>query len=456
MMDYLIKDLQEWNDRIEDIVRQSGLDFYPQEFELINYKDMIAYEAYVGMPSRYPHWSFGKAYERMRTLYKFNLTGLPYEMVINSDPCIAYLMKDNTLLLQILTIAHVYGHNDFFKNNRLFKHGTDASRTAEMFKNHATTIRELINDPSIGYENTERVLDAAHALKLQVYRTVGDKRLTSQEINERLMEDYKEKASRRDILDVKAVAEPPDMNKIPIEPIDDVLKFVIDYGELSEWEKGIVEIVRREASYFIPQIETKIMNEGWASYWHYNILKKLDLPQGLYLEFIKRHNDVVTPVEGSINPYYLGFEIYKDLVEKYGEQKIFEVRSIDRDQSFLRRYLTEELCRKLNLFQYARAGNDYVIQETSDDEGWIKIRNTLSNIAGMGTVPLIRVVDMSRKDRTLMLEHVYDGRELLLSYAEETLKQLFNLWRHKVCLKTKISGKDFIMSCDENKKVVYG
>ena len=127
MSDYSIKELEMWNRRIEEIVSEMGLDCYEQEFELVSYEDMSAYEAYSGMPSHYPHWSFGKAYERIRTLNKYNLSGLPYEMVINSNPCIAYLMKDNSLLLQILTMAHVYGHNDFFKCNRLFRTGTRAS-----------------------------------------------------------------------------------------------------------------------------------------------------------------------------------------------------------------------------------------------------------------------------------------------------------------------------------------
>ena len=133
-MTYSLRELEEWNKKIENKALELGLDFYPQEFEIIGFNEMIGYEAYLGIPSRYPHWSFGKAYEKNKTLYSLNLTGLPYEMVINSNPCLAYLMKENTLLLQILTMAHVYGHNDFFKNNRLFKEGTRASHSLEMFK----------------------------------------------------------------------------------------------------------------------------------------------------------------------------------------------------------------------------------------------------------------------------------------------------------------------------------
>jgi len=135
--DYSLKDLKYWNERIELLVQEMGLNPSPQEFEIRSYEEMLGYEAYLEMPSRYPHWSFGKAYERQKTFYRYNLTGLPYEMVINCNTCLAYLMKDNTLLLQILTVAHVYGHNDFFKNNRLFKEGTNAEYSLEMFKSHA-------------------------------------------------------------------------------------------------------------------------------------------------------------------------------------------------------------------------------------------------------------------------------------------------------------------------------
>jgi len=454
-LEYTISDLEYWNDIIEEKVKEVGLDYYPQDFEIINYNDMLAYEVYVGMPSMYPHWSFGKSYEKLRTLYNYNLTGLPYEMVINSDPCIAYLMKDNTLLLQILTIAHVYGHNDFFKNNRLFRQATDAKYTVEMFKNHADMIRSYINDPSIGYEEVEKMLNAAHALKFQTNRTIGVSYLSDEQIRKRKMEDYKNIENYNSPIVPRVKPKPPDVQKIPQEPVEDILGFISKYGDLVEWQKNVIEIVRDETKYFIPQIETKIMNEGWASYWHYNILKSLDLPQKLYLEFMKRHNDVVVPLQGSINPYFLGFEIYKDLVEKYGIEKIFEVRYLERDESFLRRYITKELCEDLNLFQYAKKDKNYVIQEISDDEGWKKIRNTLSGSCGMNSIPNIRVTDMSQLDRTMTLEHVFDGRELQMQYATETVKHIVDLWRHKVVLYTKLEGKITKIVCDENKKVTY-
>ena len=447
-MEYTLKDLEKWNEQIEDIAKSLGLNYYEQEFEIIGYKDMLAYEAYVGMPSRYPHWSFGKAYEKNKTMYKYNLTGLPYEMVINSNPCIAYLMKENTLLLQVLTIAHVYGHNDFFKNNRLFFEGTRADYTVEMFKSHADTVRSYINDPSIGYENVERILDAAHAIKLQTSRVVGAKRLTDAEIRQNIIDSYKPTVDQFSIL--KPYEEPvmPDLSKTPLEPEEDILYFILQHGNLLDWEKNLIQIVKNETAYFIPQIETKIMNEGWASFWHYNILKELKLTDELHLEFIKRHNDVIAPGVGWLNPYFIGFKIFEDLNEKYGREKIFEVRRLERDESFLRRYLTEELCRELNLFQYGKADSSYMIQEVADEEGWMNIRNNLCSSCGMGMVPLIRVLDVSREDKTLMLEHVFDGRELNMDYAKATLKYVTQLWGHNVKLKTKQHNMEVILQSD--------
>ena len=453
-MKYSIRDLEEWNEKIEAKVQEYGLDFYPQEFELIGFNEMIGYEAYVGMPSRYPHWSFGKAYEKNKTLYSLNLTGLPYEMVINSDPCLAYLMKDNTLLLQILTMAHVYGHNDFFKNNRLFKQATNAKYTLEMFNLDSKMIRSYIDDPSIGYAKVERILDAAHAIRYQVGRAIGVKELSDEEIKKNMLDEYESKKENRSILDVYEDIELHDVEKIPLEPEDDVMGFIIKYGSLSEWEKSILKIVKRETEYFIPQIETKIMNEGWASYTHYNILKELDLPQDLHLEFLKRHNDVIAPMIGGLNPYYIGFKIFEDLDKRYGRDKIFEVREIERDSSFLRRYLTRELCEELNLFEYNHRTFDTVIEEISDDEGWKKIRDTLSYTAGMGNIPYVRVIDLDKKDYTLTLENIFDGRALELSYAKETLRYVQELWGHRVKLITKgTDNQEIIVTCDQDKKI---
>src|SRR5262245_51061883 len=171
MRGYDISELEEWDTRIRAIAIDFGLDCYPQEFEICDHNQMLGYMAYSGMPSHYPHWSYGKSYEKLKTLYEYGVSGLPYEMVINSNPALAYLMRDNSLALQILTIAHVYGHNDFFKNNLTFA-STRAEYTISTFKAHATRVRRYSEDPSIGGDRVEALLDAAHALSLQCRRNL--------------------------------------------------------------------------------------------------------------------------------------------------------------------------------------------------------------------------------------------------------------------------------------------
>ena len=451
MSEFTLAELETWNQRIEDCVQKAGLDYYPQEFEICSYEEMLGYEAYTGMPSHYPHWSYGKAFDRQHTFYRYNLTGLPYEMVINSNPCLAYLMQDNTLLLQILTIAHVYGHNDFFKNNRLFKM-TRPELTIETFKNHADRVRGYIQDPSIGYFKVERILDAAHALRYQTNRTPGRRPETPAEQKERLLQAYYRRI-RQDQGNKDSSETPPDLNKIPLVPEEDLLWFIAEYGRLEEWERDLLRIVRTETEYFLPQMETKIMNEGWASFWHYRILNQLELSADFHFEFLKRHHQVIRPIPGGLNPYHLGFSIFTDLERRFGIAKIFEAREIESDRSFIRRYLTRELAQELHLFEYLAEGDRAVVTEVADEEGWEKIRETLCLNLGAGMIPTIRVRELIAKDRTLILEHEYDGRDLELTYAGETLKYLVELWGQPVELRTKLDGQEKRLICHENKKI---
>ncbi|MDD4600211.1 hypothetical protein SDC9_04292 [bioreactor metagenome] len=429
MTGYTIAELGDWNKKLEALAAKNGLNYYDQHFELCDYEDMLCCEAYAGMPSHYPHWSYGKAYERQKTFYKYNMVGLPYEMVINSDPCIAYLMRDNTLPLQLLTMAHVYGHNDFFKNNRLFKERTRAELTLEMFKIHANRIRGYIQDPSIGPAKVERILDAAHALRFQTDRHNSRKLLTRKEL-------------------ASDAATP-----LPESLKGDLLGFLAERAQLAAWEKDLIEIVHYESSYFMPQIETKIMNEGWASFWHYRLLQELNLPANLYLEFLQRHHMVVRPLSGHINPYCLGFKLFASLAESPdGLAKIMEVRALERDQSFLRRYLTRELCQELNLFSYTIISNSIVVKEVADETGWQTIKNALIMNVGLAAIPKINPVAVD--NGTLSLEHVFDGRELELNYAKETLKYVVDLWGGRVELATTLNNRKIVIQCDTDKLVL--
>ena len=184
---YSVSDLEYWDKRIQEKVREFGLDCFPQQFEVCDHNQMLSNMAYSGIPSHYPHWSYGKTYEKQKTLYDYGVAGLPYEMVINSNPTLAYLMRENSLLLQILTIAHVYGHNDFFKNNFTFR-STRAEYTIDTFKAHGDRVRQYIEDPSIGLESVEKLIDAAHAVSLECRRNLAIRKRTPEEEKDVIIE----------------------------------------------------------------------------------------------------------------------------------------------------------------------------------------------------------------------------------------------------------------------------
>src|SRR5436309_10755938 len=368
MADWDVRDLEYWDEKIREKVEEFGLSCYPQEFEICDHFQMLGYMAYSGMPSHYPHWSYGKSYEKLKTMYDYGVSGLPYEMVINSSPALAYLMRDNSLCLQVLTVAHVYGHNDFFKNNFTFK-STRAELTLNVFKIHADRIRGYIEDPSIGIEKVEPILDAAHALSLQCRRNLAIKKLSLEEERERVLDVAQPVPDPFQRVHKRQEYTAPDFHKVPLSPEEDLLLFIRDHNPyLSEWERDLLSIAHEEAQYFIPQIETKIMNEGWASYWHRRILDALELPQELHLEFVVRHNQVVRPIPGQLNPYHLGLKLWEDIERrgdrptpeekenlppgKTGRDLLLQTREVDRDASFLRRWLHETLMRDLDLFRY--------------------------------------------------------------------------------------------------------
>jgi stage V sporulation protein R len=473
-----IDDLRGWDDKIQTLVHYHGLECYPQEFEICDHYDMLGYMAYSGMPAHYAHWSYGKSYERQKTLFDHGMAGLPYEMVINSNPCLAYLMKDNSLLLQILTMAHVYGHNDFFARNFTFTSGTKAQYTLEQFKSRANRINNYIEDPSIGLERVEAVLDAAHALQFQRSRNLAIAKLSHGEQRERLWQQANKPRDRYWQIHPPVEHTAPDLQKIPPHPEEDILLFIAKHNPyLPDWKRDLLRIVDEQAQYFIPQIETKIMNEGWASYWHYKIVTELNLPQELHLEFMVRHNQVLRPTPGSINPYHLGFQLWQDIERRWnegatgrefeepvpawqgednrespGRKKIFEIRETDRDQSFLRRFLTPDLMRELNLFQHEKRGKDRVITKVADEEGWKEIKESLIRSVGMSSFPIIKITDADfGKNRTLYLTHEFEGRELLLEYAEATLKHCERLWERQVVLETQINSKRCVLRLEGGK-----
>ena len=416
-MDWDFKTLKEWDDKICCLAESKGLNWYPVRYEVCDYFSMIGHMSYHGMPTHYGHWSYGKAFERTHQLYNLGVEGLPYELIINSDPSIAYLMRENPLYLQILIMAHCVGHSDFFKNNRMFKDTRPASVVAR-FRNAKKRIQTYVEDPTIGIEEVEEVMDAAHAISFQTYR-YGQQRYTHKE----LVEKYSLKIKK----DEDGEYSDFDINKIPLEPDYDILGFIMEHGKLPEWKKDILQIVTEEAQYFIPQIQTKIMNEGWASFWHYTLLHHLELPSKMHLPFIKTHNQVIRPHIGGLNPYHLGFTIFKDIEERLGIEECFIARETAHDVSFIRQYLTSELCEKLGLFSFSEKKKDgYTIDEIYDEKGWEVVKSDLITNIGTNGIPVIYIDEI--EDNFLVLRHEHDGRDLELGHAEAVVNHINVLW----------------------------
>jgi stage V sporulation protein R len=418
-MNWTFKELEEWDDRLCSMAKKKGLDWYPITYEVCDYYSMIGHMSYHGMPTHYGHWSYGKAFERTHTMYNMGAEGLPYELIINSDPAIAYLMKENPAYLQVLIMAHCIGHSDFFKNNRMFKETRPGSTIGRM-RNAKKRIQSYVEDPSIGITEVEEVLDAAHAVSFQTHR-YGQERLSRDELNAKYEKLIKS--------DTEELWTSFDMERVPLEPDYDVLGFIMEYStDMPEWKRDTIEIVRDEAKYFIPQIQTKIMNEGWASFWHYKLLHELDLPEAWHLPFLKTHNAVVRPHIGGLNPYHLGFRLFQYIEKTLGIEECFIAREVSHDVAFIRQYLNRELCEELGLFTYSDKGKKtgITIDEISDEDGWKEVKLELLRNVGSNSIPVIFVDEL--EDGQMILRHEHDGRDLELGHAEAVTLHIDLLW----------------------------
>lgn len=435
MADWSMEELQEWDDKICKLGEELGLDWYPIEYEICDYKEMMGHMAYTGLPTHYRHWSYGKSFDRIQTEYNLGMSGLPYEMIINSNPSISYLMTENPMPTHILTMAHCVGHSDFFKNNRMFSE-TGADTVIDRFKAAGKRVKKYMEDPNIGVDEVERILDACHTVRYQVPRTPGLKRRNHKELKE-----YYKNIILNDT--TGWWASHFNINKIPLEPDCNLLGFIAEHNKhLSPWEKDLITIVEKESQYFIPQACTKIMNEGWACMIHEKILNSLNLPDEYHLSFIRLHNQVVRPHLGRVNPYHLGFKIFKYIEEKQGFSECIRVRQTHNDETFIKSYLNEELCRELNLFSYSfhtKEGYNK-IDEVSDESGWQTVRDNLIKNVGVNSVPVVLVKEL-RKDGTLVLQHEHDGRDLELSEANKVFEQINELWHGNIKFTTIIEDE---------------
>ena len=424
MSNWTEADLMHWDDKILRVAEDLGLDWYPIDYEIIDYQEMLGAMAYTGLPTHYRHWSYGKEYERTHTLYNMGQTGLPYEMIINSNPSIAYLMRENALYVHLLTMAHCVGHSDFFKNNRMFS-DTGPKNIIDSFKSAAKYVRGLIEDPSIGIDSVEKILDAAHAIKYQVPRYPGIKYKTHEE----LLQIEKNKMHNEP--NYKS-----NLEKIPLQPEYNLLRFIAEHSKhLKEWERNLILIVEESSKYFIPQAFTKVMNEGWACTIHYKIINELNLPDRLHLPFLKLHNQVVRPHLGQINPYHLGFKLFEYLIETSGFEEAKTIREAHNDITFLRFYLNQEFMQEMNYFSYSfkKEQKAITIDEISDEDGWEVVRDQMIQNIGLNRIPVV-YVDEIEKNNTLSLVHEHDDRDLDLTYAQKTYNHIKTLWGDEVRL----------------------
>jgi len=431
MSDWTTADLLHWDEKITRAATNLGLNWYPIDYEIIDYQEMLGAMAYTGLPTHYRHWSYGKEYERTHTLYNLGQTGLPYEMIINSNPSIAYLMRENSLYLHLLTMAHCVGHSDFFKNNRMFA-DTNPNNIIDSFKSAAKYVRKLIEDPSIGIHKVEKILDAAHSIKYQVPRYPGIKYKSHEErlqVEKELMESVPDYV--------------PDLEKFPLEPQYNVLRFIAEHSKhLKEWERNLILIVEESSKYFIPQALTKVMNEGWACTIHYKIINELNLPDKLHLPFIKVHNQVIRPHLGKINPYHLGYRLFEYIIDRDGFEEAMTIREVHNDITFLRFYLTEEFMKDMNYFSYSfkKEKKSLTIDDISDSIGWESVRDELIKNVGLNRIPTV-YVDEIEKDNTLSIVHEHDGRDLELTYASKVFEYIGTLWGDKVKLISMVEGE---------------
>lgn len=526
--------------RIEEHARAYGLDFFPVIFEVLDYEEMNEVAAYNGFPHRYPHWRFGMAYEELAKSYRFGLSKI-YEMVINTDPCYAYLLRCNHPVDQKLVMAHVYGHCDFFRNNLYFSQ-TNRKMMDEM-ANHATRIRRYMDrfgadaleffidcclslenlvdvhtplirrqeegraaeprdagQPAAGREGRLRGGDSlgagapSYGAEIPLFSPSskwdkGDNADRAFRDAERVLDEFGDEEDERirprrltskDYMEnfvnppefLKARAEEMkarrrEKKRFPESPEGDVLLFLIENAPLKNWQRDALSIIREEAYYFLPQARTRIMNEGWATYWHSRIMTEKMLKDDEIIDYADHHSGTLRGSPLSLNPYKLGVELFRDIEERWdkgrfgkeyeecddlaardrwdrsldlGRGKIFEVRRLYNDLTFLDTFLTDDFCRRHKLFVYEKdeSHKAWVVKSRE----FLQVKEALlDQLTNVGQ-PIIKVADGNHRNRgELLLVHQHEGRDLKWDFARETLTNLYRIWKRPVQIETKREGK---------------
>ena len=481
--EWTFEHIDAYYDAINEIATEYGLDCYPNQIEVIGSEQMLDAYSSIGMPLFYNHWSFGQDFIKNNYFYKKDYQALAYEIVINSDPCIAYLMEDNTMMMQILVTAHAcFGHNAFFKGNYLFKQWTDA----EGIIDYLVFAKRFIADceEKYGFAEVEEVLDACHSLQeYGVDKYKHPTRLSVKEDKEREKERQEYIQSQlNEIWETIPKAKPEtgedeEDDSFPKAPQENILYFIEKNApKLDQWKREVIRIVRKLSQYFYPQRQTKVMNEGFATFWHYTLVNDLYdrgyINDGYMTEFLIAHTNVVTqrpynhPQYSGLNPYALGFAMYQDIkrisIDPTDEDReIFEfagngdwvgniVHAMQnfKDESFILQYLSPKVIRDFHLFSVVDLEKDPKMQVSGihDDASYQTVKRALSAQYNIGySIPDIQVVDVDRwGDRSITLNHIMVGnRPLETEETTEVMKQLSLLWGYDV----------YLNSIDENDQV---
>ena len=501
----LPRDLREERDRIAAHAKAFGLDFYPTLFEVLSYERMNEVAAYGGFPTRYPHWRFGMEYEQIRRSHEYGLSKI-YELVINNNPAVAYLLEGNMMVDQKLVMAHVFGHVDFFKNNFAFRAtnmGRDPRRRTgraqmgrrdgqprgggaqmdaaawaadkvESFLDACLSLENLIDpqlpfaprsggerdtpgktDPDRGHLEWDDVGDeaAGEPALLPVHRDYMAGFINPEEFVEAQRE--------------KARAERDKNVSVPERPERDVLGFLLRHAPLKSWERDILRVVRAEAYYFLPQLQTKIMNEGWATYWHSRLMTERVADGAEIVDYAERTASVLATSKERLNPYKLGVELFRNIASRWdrgqfgrewdecddydarrhwdrrlglGQEKIFEVRSLFNDVTFVDEFLTEDFVAEQQMFTFgwSRRNDRFEIESRVFRDVKEKLLGQLAH----GGNPIVAVLDANEGNRgELLLEHTHHGTDLRLDWAQEVLIALQRVWKRPVTLRTVVEEK---------------
>jgi stage V sporulation protein R len=491
--------LRDEQQKIEGYARGYGLDFFPVLFESLSYDQMNEIASYGGFPTRYPHWRFGMEYERIAKSYEYGLSKI-YELVINNHPAVAYLLEGNSLVDQKLVMAHVYGHVDFFKNNFAFQitnQGRDpvtqqpARKWIDTMANHASTARRWA--ARHGIDKIEEFLDVCFTLEnlIDPHKPFAPPKARRFDVGEeeersdvrdvsrlRVEHDYMESfINPEEFLDAQREQikrEQERARKFPEQQDRDVLGFLLAHAPLERWEHDLLGIIRTEAYYFVPQMQTKIMNEGWATYWHSRIMTEKALDASEVVDYADRCAGVLSGGQGRLNPYKLGLALFRHIEERWdrgqfgkaweecddwqarrewnlhaglGRKKLFEVRALYNDVTFIDAFLTPDFVFEQKLFSFGfNPRNDrWEVVSRQFEEVKQALLFQLTN-AGQ---PFIYVDDANFENRgELLLHHDHQGVDLRLDYARDVLQSLVRVWKRPVQIRTQLDGKTTALRFD--------